>query len=620
MTRYTPSGQVTTIPQNQAEFEKIQTAINDTLSRRGDTPNGMEADLDMNSNRIFNLPAPSALTEPLRLSDLDSFLGGNLSIDLSSVTKVIDNVDTMKGDSTVNAGDVVFCKKYYSGGDLVEGLIYEIQSSGSADGYIDHAVVNGVAKLVWGSFLAVERAGFVADDSTDNQPALQSVLNTVPSGTQLLFGAGVYVFSSGVNVNTRNITFVGAGRRDTELKFTDGAYTAITTSTTSPQAGSHFTMRDLFLKGTTTTSPQLKLLNIDNNSPYLLLENCFFGFCNECLFLGETYVVKILNNQFNNSDIAIRAVPSGSQADCIIAHNTFGTMIDSTDACLDLQFNGVIVSDNYFETQRRRKPSVIFRTGSQRASLINNLYQVENGLVCNVEPSVTAVIANNVISASFDETTERVIEIDGGSSAAITGNQISGFGTTSGVGIVVSTARVQINSNRFDDLATGISSSCSGVIVGNTFTDGTTGISHGTGNPIIGFNEFNNISGRDIQINSGSPSVMLNIAEDVLEGSSTAAFFGNSPDRIAVDENFGQTSWNPSSIPDGGSATQTVTVTGAELGDYVHLVSLQTDLLGLTLTGYVSSANTVTVVLNNNTGGAVDLPNSTLRVVTRNGL
>ena len=113
MTRYTPSGQVTTIPQNQAEFEKIQTAINDTLSRKGDTPNGMESDFDMNSHRILNLPAPSALTEPLRLSDLDSFLGGNLSIDLSSVTKVIDNVDTMKGDSTVNAGDVVLCKKYF---------------------------------------------------------------------------------------------------------------------------------------------------------------------------------------------------------------------------------------------------------------------------------------------------------------------------------------------------------------------------------------------------------------------------------------------------------------------------------------------------------------------------
>ena len=183
MTRYTPSGQVTTIPQNQAEFEKIQTAINDALSRKGDTPNGMEADFDMNSNRILNLPAPSALTEPLRLSDLDSFLGGNLSIDLSSVTKVIDNVDTMKGDSTVNAGDVVFCKKYYSGGNLVEGLVYEIQSSGTADGYIDHAVVNGIAKLIVDGELDFAQAG--CREGQDTSTEVQAAVNALKSNPKV---------------------------------------------------------------------------------------------------------------------------------------------------------------------------------------------------------------------------------------------------------------------------------------------------------------------------------------------------------------------------------------------------------------------------------------------------
>ena len=196
MARYTPSGQVTTIPQNQAEFEKIQTAIDDTLSRKGDTPNGMEADLDMNSNRILNLPAPSALTEPLRLSDLDSFLGGNLSIDLSSVTKVIDNVDTMKGDSTLNSGDVVLCKKYYSGGDLVEGLIYEFQSSGTADGYIDHATVNGVAKLIKSESLDVKQAGAKGDDSTDDTLAIQAAFD---SGVKnITVSGGTYIISASV--------------------------------------------------------------------------------------------------------------------------------------------------------------------------------------------------------------------------------------------------------------------------------------------------------------------------------------------------------------------------------------------------------------------------------------
>lgn len=56
----------------------IETAIDNTLSRDGSTPNQMGAQLDMNSNRIINLPAPSSVTEPLRLQDLISFVGGSI--------------------------------------------------------------------------------------------------------------------------------------------------------------------------------------------------------------------------------------------------------------------------------------------------------------------------------------------------------------------------------------------------------------------------------------------------------------------------------------------------------------------------------------------------------------
>jgi len=74
--------------------------------------------------------------------------------------------------------------------------------------------------------------------------------------------------------------------------------------------------------------------------------------------------------------------------------------------------------------------------------------------------------------------------------------------------------------------------------------------------------------------------------------------------------------WDPASIAVGGSATTTVTVTGADIGDPVqtgHSISIA----GLTSTGYVSSANTVTVVLANSTAGAVDLASHTLTVVVQ---
>lgn len=49
----------------------IETGFENTLSRDGTAPNSMNADFDMNSNRILNLPSPIHLTEPIRLGDVN---------------------------------------------------------------------------------------------------------------------------------------------------------------------------------------------------------------------------------------------------------------------------------------------------------------------------------------------------------------------------------------------------------------------------------------------------------------------------------------------------------------------------------------------------------------------
>lgn len=57
-------------------FATIETESDNFLSLDGTSPNSMSADLDMDSNRILNLPTPTAATEPLRLQDLSDFTGG----------------------------------------------------------------------------------------------------------------------------------------------------------------------------------------------------------------------------------------------------------------------------------------------------------------------------------------------------------------------------------------------------------------------------------------------------------------------------------------------------------------------------------------------------------------
>lgn len=71
--------------------------------------------------------------------------------------------------------------------------------------------------------------------------------------------------------------------------------------------------------------------------------------------------------------------------------------------------------------------------------------------------------------------------------------------------------------------------------------------------------------------------------------------------------------WDPGNLIAAAQTSTTVTLTGAALGDEVTC-SFSLDLQLLQLTGYVSSANTVTVILQNGTAGPIDLASGTLRV------
>src|SRR5688572_15573520 len=60
----------------------IETAMENTLSRDGTSPNEMESDLDMNSNRIINLPLALEATEPIRKDQFDEI--ADLAADFTS--------------------------------------------------------------------------------------------------------------------------------------------------------------------------------------------------------------------------------------------------------------------------------------------------------------------------------------------------------------------------------------------------------------------------------------------------------------------------------------------------------------------------------------------------------
>ncbi len=63
---------------HNANLDAIEAAMELTLSRDGTNPNAMEANLDMNSHRIYNLPAPVDPTEVVRLADIEEILENQL--------------------------------------------------------------------------------------------------------------------------------------------------------------------------------------------------------------------------------------------------------------------------------------------------------------------------------------------------------------------------------------------------------------------------------------------------------------------------------------------------------------------------------------------------------------
>jgi hypothetical protein len=82
------------------------------------------------------------------------------------------------------------------------------------------------------------------------------------------------------------------------------------------------------------------------------------------------------------------------------------------------------------------------------------------------------------------------------------------------------------------------------------------------------------------------------------------------PDRIY---RYGSATYDPPSLADGAGVTTTVAVAGADPGSFAQ-ASFSQDLQGITLTAWVSAAGTVSVRLQNESGGVLDISSGTLRV------
>ena len=98
--------------------DTIEAAWENNLSRDGTSPNEMLSNLDMNSNRVLNLPLPVNTSEPLRLGDITSvdgtFITGTTGTSGHTVP-YLDGNNTWSGTNTYTSSSIFNGSSTFSG-------------------------------------------------------------------------------------------------------------------------------------------------------------------------------------------------------------------------------------------------------------------------------------------------------------------------------------------------------------------------------------------------------------------------------------------------------------------------------------------------------------------------
>ena len=227
-----------------ANFDAIEQAFDNTLSRDGSSPNAMEANLDMNSNQILNLPDATTDKEPLTYGQ---YIAGGASAVVNGFRKEtqtataaqtvftatsvewvpgIDNLIVFvngelqgPGLYTVDSNTQITFTSGLTLADRVDFVVMQIATT-QINTTIDAGLVsynpanttnvtNVESKLR--EFVNVKDFGAVGDGVTDDTAAIQAAVTyAYSSGKDLFWDKGSYSTSTSIS-NFHSVRHIGAG-------------------------------------------------------------------------------------------------------------------------------------------------------------------------------------------------------------------------------------------------------------------------------------------------------------------------------------------------------------------------------------------------------------------------
>jgi hypothetical protein len=232
-----------------ANFAEIEAFVDTLLSRDGTTPNVMTDILDMNANRIINLPAPITATEPARHGDIQPLI--DRAEDAAEAAEYAAEVaQASAAYAQSGAGGIEFDSKaiasawvpsvapeairlrgYYTAGDGGEGAYYhKVAVEPAHEGKF--SLTDAGATVRWYELYAVNgeiRPEFFGafPDGTDHAAGLNYATAYLHSkgGGVVRLSRGIYLASEPV-ITYSDIVFRGAGWTVSGIKATDtGVFT-----------------------------------------------------------------------------------------------------------------------------------------------------------------------------------------------------------------------------------------------------------------------------------------------------------------------------------------------------------------------------------------------------------
>lgn len=456
MTRYIKTGTPSSIGAIDAELDKIQIANADTLSRLGDSPNQMEATLDMNSNDIINLPPPRFSTAPVRLQDLDGLGDGQ--------REVYGSVAEMKS-ATPLLGVLIETEGYYTpldGGGAVYKVINAADYTANLLGTGDHDLGNGLyAEMLKCSVANALQWGAKPDLITDNVQNLREALRYLKTlgsgGTLYLPMAGAGYLCSPLDLSNASSIRITGDR--TILKYDNrvvGDYILAFTSTDNIIVD-NIIFKGVALEDTTYDTLNRRAALQTTLSSFITIRDCVFEDFNSFgIFaqnmLGGTYTegLRIYNNIFRNftfdaaTDVQSGIILSADAEYSIISHNSFFRIPQAVrfdDGANSIFSNNIVMQLNAeWNTSMAAVYSEYRASGNGgKLQIVNNKFNhIESGQIiifCKGDPTKPqnpVIIEGNEILVSGDAVHSQLIVLSDHPNSRIVNNSLRPFAVVAG--------------------------------------------------------------------------------------------------------------------------------------------------------------------------------------------